>query len=343
MTRNRFASCPLSSVHQLVNGQQDRRHGGILYRRLDREVPDRRPTAARPVSATGSSATRTPRRNLCSALHRDTIVSNGAVSEETVIEMAEGALRVSGADLSVAVSGIAGPGGGTDDKPVGPIWFAFSVRDGRCAGRYRRRSRAIRRRPRGSYAGRPWPTRFWVSPRGPPDVDEAIVLRAMARRPAAGFAAQCDQPGRQAGRGFGGLPRQLARDARLHRRFRGSRRPGTCRRRPVASFSSRFRLRFDRCEFWPRPRVAVLAAQTVPPALEHLVESLNLVLKDLGRGGGRAPLPAAYHRRAARKAVRDSASGAGRGGRMAGIRAHRVRSDPGTALIPSAETVTSAH
>ncbi len=60
----------------------------------------------------------------------DTIVSKGAVSEETVMEMAEGALRVSGADLSVAVSGIAGPDGGTDDKPVGTVWFAFSVRDG---------------------------------------------------------------------------------------------------------------------------------------------------------------------------------------------------------------------
>ncbi len=43
-----------------------------------------------------------------------------------------------------------------------------------------------------------------------------------------------------------------------------------------------FRMRFDRCEFWPRPRVAVLAAQTVPPACEYLVDSLNLVLKDLG-------------------------------------------------------------
>lgn len=59
-----------------------------------------------------------------------TLAANGAVSGETVIEMAEGALRVSGADLSVAVSGIAGPDGGTDDKPVGTVWFAFSVRDG---------------------------------------------------------------------------------------------------------------------------------------------------------------------------------------------------------------------
>ncbi len=60
----------------------------------------------------------------------DPIASNGAVSEETVIEMAEGALRLSGADLSVAVSGVAGPDGGTDEKPVGTVWFAFSVRGG---------------------------------------------------------------------------------------------------------------------------------------------------------------------------------------------------------------------
>lgn len=43
-----------------------------------------------------------------------------------------------------------------------------------------------------------------------------------------------------------------------------------------------FRLRFDRAEFWPRPKVAVLAAQTVPAELERLVESLNIVLTDAG-------------------------------------------------------------
>lgn len=57
-----------------------------------------------------------------------TLIDHGAVSADTVAEMAEGALRLSGADLGVAVSGIAGPDGGSDDKPVGTVWFAWAVR-----------------------------------------------------------------------------------------------------------------------------------------------------------------------------------------------------------------------
>lgn len=56
------------------------------------------------------------------------LVDNGAVSEPIVREMAEGALQLSGADVSVAVSGVAGPDGGTDAKPVGTVWFAWSMR-----------------------------------------------------------------------------------------------------------------------------------------------------------------------------------------------------------------------
>lgn len=55
-----------------------------------------------------------------------TIEAYGAVSESTVREMAEGALEASGADCSVAVSGIAGPSGGSTEKPVGTVWFAWS-------------------------------------------------------------------------------------------------------------------------------------------------------------------------------------------------------------------------
>jgi len=53
----------------------------------------------------------------------------GAVSEETVIEMAEGALVHSGADISVAITGIAGPDGGSKHKPVGTIWFAWAIKN----------------------------------------------------------------------------------------------------------------------------------------------------------------------------------------------------------------------
>ena len=60
----------------------------------------------------------------------DTIARQGAVSEAVVCEMAEGALRASGAQLAVAISGIAGPEGGSRDKPVGTVCLGWA-REGR--------------------------------------------------------------------------------------------------------------------------------------------------------------------------------------------------------------------
>jgi nicotinamide-nucleotide amidase len=57
-----------------------------------------------------------------------TLSTTGAVSEETVKEMVSGALRVFGSDYALATSGIMGPGGGTDAKPVGTVWIAAGNR-----------------------------------------------------------------------------------------------------------------------------------------------------------------------------------------------------------------------
>jgi PncC family amidohydrolase len=63
----------------------------------------------------------------------DTLNTKGAVSRETVLEMARGIRNALNADIAVSVSGIAGPGGGTPDKPVGTTWVGLVAGDGEWA------------------------------------------------------------------------------------------------------------------------------------------------------------------------------------------------------------------
>ncbi|WP_100642363.1 CinA family protein [Alteromonas facilis] len=57
----------------------------------------------------------------------ETLASVGAVSKETASEMLAGVIKGSGSEVAISVTGIAGPGGGSEDKPVGLVWFGFSV------------------------------------------------------------------------------------------------------------------------------------------------------------------------------------------------------------------------
>ncbi|MBR6022186.1 MAG: CinA family protein [Kiritimatiellae bacterium] len=66
----------------------------------------------------------------------DTLAAHGAVSPETVLEMADGAARRAAADYALALSGIAGPTGGTPEKPVGLVFIALRTPDALTAHRY---------------------------------------------------------------------------------------------------------------------------------------------------------------------------------------------------------------
>lgn len=69
-------------------------------------------------------------------VEHDTLIQYGAVSEQTVRKMAEGVRRLMHTDYAIATSGIAGPDGGTKEKPVGTVWIAWATPEGTVAERY---------------------------------------------------------------------------------------------------------------------------------------------------------------------------------------------------------------
>jgi nicotinamide-nucleotide amidase len=73
--------------------------------------------------------------NVLSVKH-ETLESFGAVSEQTVTEMAEGVRKLMNTTYGIATSGIAGPGGGSEEKPVGTIWIAVSGPEGTIARKF---------------------------------------------------------------------------------------------------------------------------------------------------------------------------------------------------------------
>ena len=68
-------------------------------------------------------------------VQQETLTHHGAVSEAVVREMVAGALMHSHAQVALAVSGVAGPSGGTPEKPVGTVWFAWGVQHRTCVAR----------------------------------------------------------------------------------------------------------------------------------------------------------------------------------------------------------------
>ncbi|HEU4729701.1 MAG TPA: CinA family nicotinamide mononucleotide deamidase-related protein [Kofleriaceae bacterium] len=153
VVRDRDAQAAADRLAQLDTGVRDRLRGFLygdgdetLVERTMRRLLEAGKTVATAESCTGGMLgellTRRPgssRAFLGGAIaysnaektrqlgvREETLAAHGAVSEETVREMAVGARERFGADLAVAISGVAGPDGGTPDKPVGTVWLALA-------------------------------------------------------------------------------------------------------------------------------------------------------------------------------------------------------------------------
>ena len=113
--------------------------GGLITSRLT-DVPG----SSRYVDAVGRRPTRTRRRPSCSACRPTLIAEHGAVSEPVALAMADGMRARAGVDVGVGVTGIAGPGGGTPEKPVGTVAIAAVTARRRASRmfRFHRRARA---------------------------------------------------------------------------------------------------------------------------------------------------------------------------------------------------------
>ena len=83
----------------------------------------------------------------------ETLKSHGAVSEQTVIEMLQGLFKQLNTDYGIATSGIMGPDGGTEEKPVGTVWMAIGKKDNIQATKYQLRFNRERNIEQTAYLG----------------------------------------------------------------------------------------------------------------------------------------------------------------------------------------------